>query len=99
MIDFGIKRIGTKEPSNGLSNLGWVVLHMFNKCHTIGGNNSKVCFMVQIIHRNLLEILPSWKNKDLNVIHILGNMIQELDTAYWRDIVIRLLSDYMVMIR
>ena len=28
---------------------------------TIGRNNSKVCFMVQILHRNLWEILPSQK--------------------------------------
>ena len=26
---------------------------------TIGGNNSKVCFMVQIIHRDLYEMKPS----------------------------------------
>ena len=47
---------------------------------TIEGNNLKVCFMVQVLHRNLWEILPSQKQNDLNVIHILGDVIHALVT-------------------
>ena len=31
---------------------------------TIGGNNSRVCFVVQILHWKLWEILPSQKQTD-----------------------------------
>ena len=54
---------------------------------TIGGNNSKTYFMVQILHSNLQKILPSQKQNDLNVIHILGDVIHALVTLkclLWR---------------
>ena len=46
----------------------------------IGGNNSKVCFMVQILHRKLQGKSTSQKRMNSNVIHILAEVIQALET-------------------
>ena len=43
-----------------------------------GGNHSKVCFMVQILHRNLWG--KKLKENELKVIYILGDVIQALET-------------------
>ena len=57
------------EPRNQGGMIGYPIREIWSEfiyiCSTgvitFGGNKSKVCFMAQITHRNLLEILSSQK--------------------------------------